>query len=162
MIEVAEQHYVLSRTLGQIARRFGINNSTLLESLKRIGKMLKPCLGKLKEDYRAASVRQADETGWRTDGGNGYSWYFGSAQVSLYLFRQTRSSSVVEEVMGKDRLAGVLVVDRYAGYNRVRCEIQYCLCAFIERIGRFSEGISKESGDRRVTPNKWENVWQRQ
>ncbi len=65
-------------------------------------------------------------TGWRTDGGNGYSWYFGSKEVSLFLFRATRSASIPKEVLGKEPLAGVLVVDRYAGYNRVPCQIQYC------------------------------------
>ena len=126
MAEVAEQHYVLGRTLGQLSERFGINYSTLSESLKRVGKQLEPCLEKLKAEYRLAKVRHADETGWRTDGGNGYSWYFGSKEVSLFLFRATRSASIPKEVFGKEPLAGVLVVDRYAGYNRVPCQIQYC------------------------------------
>lgn len=124
--EVAEQHYVLGRTLGQLSERFALNYSTLAESLKRVGKYLEPCLEKLKADYRQAFVRHADETGWRTDGAGGYSWYFGSKEVSLHLFRETRSASVVKEVFGKEKLTGVLVVDRYAGYNRVPCKIQYC------------------------------------
>ena len=81
MVEVAEQHYVLGRTLGQIAERSGLNYATLAESLKQIGKKLEQVLEKLKVDYRQESVRHADETGWRTDGGNGYSWYFGSKNV---------------------------------------------------------------------------------
>jgi len=124
--EVAEQHYVLGRTLGQIAGRFSLNYSTLSESLQRVGKYLEPCLEKLKADYRQGQVRHADETSWRTDGVGGYSWYFGTKEVSLYLFRNTRSASVPKEVFGKEQLTGVLVVDRYAGYNRVPCKIQYC------------------------------------
>ena len=31
-----------------------------------------------------------------------------------------------KEVFGTQQLKGVLVVDRYGGYNRVPCEIQYC------------------------------------
>jgi hypothetical protein len=42
------------------------------------------------------------------------------------LYRQTRSASVVREVLGEKELDGVLVVDRYNGYNRVKCRIQYC------------------------------------
>lgn len=124
--EVAEQHYVLGRTLGQIAERFALPFATLADSLQRIGKRLEPTLEKLKEDYRTSSVRHADETSWRTDGGNGYSWYFGSATVSLHLFRETRSANVVREMLGTKPLEGVLVVDRYSGYNRVPTEIQYC------------------------------------
>jgi len=134
VVEVAEQHYVLGRTLGQIAERFGINYSTLADSLKRIGKQLAPGLERLKKDYRQSVVRHADETGWRTDGGNGWSWYFGSKEVSLHLFRETRSASVVREVFGTERLKGVLVVDRYAGYNRVGCEIQYCYAHLLREM----------------------------
>ena len=94
--------------------------------MKRIGKLLEPALERLKTDYRCSLVRHADETGWRTAGGNGWSWYFGSEKVSLHLFRQTRSASVAAEVMGKEKLAGVLVVDRYGGDNRVPCALQYC------------------------------------
>ena len=134
VVEVAEQHYVLGRTLGQIAERFEINYSTLADSLKRVGKLLEPSLERLKTDYRASFVRHADETSWRTDGGNGYSWYFGSHNVSLHLFRETRSASVVREVMGTEQLGGVLVVDRYGGYNRVPCGIQYCYAHLLREM----------------------------
>lgn len=133
VVEVAEQHYWLGRSLGQIAERFGLSYATLVESLRRIGQLLKPNLKKLKELFRQSEVRHADETGWRTDGGNGYAWYFGSDEVSLYLFRQTRSASVVEEVFAKEQLKGVLVVDQYAGYNRVPCEIQYCYAHLLRK-----------------------------
>lgn len=134
VVEVAEQHYVLGRTLGQIAERLVINYSTLADSLKRIGKMLEPSLEKLKKDYRHSEVRHADETAWRTDGANGYSWYFGSQQVSLHLFRETRSASVVREVFGTEAAGGVLVVDRYGGYNRVPCRIQYCYAHLLREM----------------------------
>lgn len=134
IVEVAEQHYVLGRTLGQIAERFALPFSTLADSLQKIGKKLEPVIEKLKQDYRTSSVRHADETSWRTDGGNGYSWYFGSEQVSLHLFRETRSASVVKEVFGNEQLGGVLVVDRYAGYNRVPTEIQYCYAHLLREM----------------------------
>lgn len=126
VVEVAFQHYVQGRTLGQLAESLGINYSTLPGSLKRVGKYLQPVLERLKEDYRKDAVRHADETGWRTDGAGGYSWYFGSFKTSLHLFRSTRSASVVKEVPGTEKLGGVLVVDRYGGYNRVPCRLQYC------------------------------------
>ncbi len=132
--EVAEQHYVLGRTLGQIAERFALNYSTLADNLKQIGSKLEPCLAKLMREYRHSEVRHADETSWRTDGGNGYSWYFGAEKVSLHLFRETRSASVVREVFGVERLGGILVVDRYAGYNRVPTELQYCYAHLLREM----------------------------
>ncbi len=104
VVEVAEQHYVLGRTMGQIAERFGINYSTLGESLKRVGKLLEPSLERLTTDYCSSFVRHADETSWRTDGGNGYSWYFGSENVSLHLFRATGSASVARRSLGNRRV----------------------------------------------------------
>lgn len=132
--EIAEQHYVLGRSLGQVAERFAINDATVLESLKRVGKLLAPGVEKLKADYRQAEVRHADETTWRTDGGNGWSWYFGSERVSLHLFRQTRGKAVVKEVLGSEALSGVLVVDRYPSYNRVPCPMQYCYAHLLREM----------------------------
>ncbi|MBA4185367.1 MAG: IS66 family transposase [Acidobacteria bacterium] len=140
VIEVAEQHYLLGRSLGQIAGRFDLSYATVVESLRRIGEKLQPNLEKLKELFRFSAVKHADETGWRTNGGNGYAWYFGSAQVSVYLFRQTRSGKVVEEVFGKEQLSGVLVVDQYAGYNQVPCSIQYCYAHLLRK----QEDLAKE------------------
>jgi transposase len=133
VVEVAEQHYLLGRSLGQISERFKLSEATVCASLKRIGKKLKPNLELLKEIYRKSKVRHADETGWRTNGGNGYAWYFGAKEVSLYLFRLTRSASVVEEVFGAEHLEGVLGVDQYAGYNRVPCRIQYCYAHLLRK-----------------------------
>ena len=141
IVEVGEQHYVLGRTLGQLSERFGVNYAMLSEALRRVGKMLEPSLERLKTDYRKAEIRHADETSWRTDGESGYSWYFGSADVSLHLFRITRSAGVVREVLGTHPLNGVLVVDRYGRYNRVGCRIQYCLCPSFASDKRLGNGI---------------------
>ena len=144
LVEVAQQHYVLGRTLGQISERLSLNYSTLGDSLKRVGKLLEPCLDKLKGLYRKAPVRHADETGWRCDGGNGYSWYFGSKDVSLHLFRQTRSGSVAKEVLGKEKLGGVLVVDRYGGYNQMPCALQYCYAHLLRDLKDFESEFESD------------------
>jgi hypothetical protein len=52
--------------------------------------------------------------------------------VSLFLFRDTRGSSVPKEIFGEGPLFGFLVVDRYNGYNFIKCRIQYCY-AHLER-----------------------------
>lgn len=151
IVEVAEQHYMLGRTLGQIAERFGLNYATLADSLKQVGKKIEPCLEKLKMDYRLSQVRHADETTWRTDGSNGYSWYFGSENVSLHLFRQTRSASVVREVFDKEHLGGVLVVDRYGGYNRVPCAIQYCYAHLLREMKNLETEFAENEEIRNYT-----------
>lgn len=126
LAEVVEGHYLHGIPLGRITARLQVNYSTIIESLHRLGKLFAPVLESLKQAYRQAIVRHADETTWRVDGANGYCWLFSSAQVSLYLYRQTRSATVVKEVFGTQELVGYLVVDRYNAYNRVPCKLQYC------------------------------------
>ncbi len=95
--------------------------------------------GGLKELYRQDPVKQADETGWRNDGQSGYAWLFGTAALSLFLFKNTRSASVPKGIFGTEKLPGVLVVDRYKGYNQLPVKIQYCYAHLrrdLEKLGK--------------------------
>lgn len=126
LIEIAESHYLQGIPLARISERLGLNYGTVVEALHRVAALFKQSLEQLKAEYRSSLVRHADETTWRTDGHNGYCWLFTSDSVSLYLYRATRAAKVVQEVFGKQLLEGYLVVDRYQGYSRVPCRVQYC------------------------------------
>jgi hypothetical protein len=63
--------------------------------------------------------------------------------MSLFLFRQTRSASVPKEVLGHRKLSGVLVADRYNGYNKVPCKLQYCYAHLMREV----EDLAKEFPD---------------
>ena len=67
-------------------------------------------------------MKHADETGWRTDGNSGYAWIFCSNDTTIFQFKNTRGSSVARAIFGEEELFGVLVVDRYAGYNKIKCK----------------------------------------
>jgi transposase len=123
---VAVQHYIYGNTLGQIEKRTGIGYSSLVDAMHQLSKRLKDVPNALIEAYRNSPVKHADETGWRTDGNNGYAWLFCTADMSIFRFRGSRSASVAKEVFGPKPLPGVLVVDRYNGYNQMPCSIQYC------------------------------------
>ena len=123
---LAVQHYLYGVTLGQLERQMGVGCGNLVDALHQLARHLEPVIPKLIAAYRRAPVRHADETGWRTDGGNGYAWLFCTPSLSLFRLRSTRSASVPRELLGAQRLRGVLVVDRYAGYNKSPCAIQYC------------------------------------
>jgi transposase len=123
---VAVQHYLYGNTLGQIEKQTGIGYSSLVDAMHQLAKRLRDIPRSLIETYRQAPVKHADETGWRTDGNNGYAWLFCTPDISIYRFRGSRSASVAKEVFGQKALPGVLVVDRYNGYNRMPCSIQYC------------------------------------
>jgi hypothetical protein len=99
-----------------------------------LARRLKAVPERLLRRYRRAPVKHADETGWRNDGGNGYAWLFCTPDLSVFRFRHTRSASVAREALGSKRLGGVLVVDRYAAYNRVPCPIQYCYAHLLRDV----------------------------
>ena len=127
LAHVAVEHYVNGVTLGQLERQTGIGYGGLVNAMHQLARWLQDVPGKLIEEYRRSSpVKQADETGWRSDGQNGYAWLFCTIDLSIWRFRKTRSAAVPKEVFGPKRLPGTLVVDRYAAYNQVRCFLQYC------------------------------------
>jgi len=121
----AVQHYIYGNTLGQIEKQTGIGYSSLIDALRQLGRILKDVPKSLIEDYRRAAVKHADETGWRTDGQNGFAWLFCTSQTSIYRFRSSRSAGVAKEVFGDKPLPGVLVVDRYNGYNKIPSKILF-------------------------------------
>jgi hypothetical protein len=134
LAHVAVQHYLYGATLGQVEKQTGIGYGSLLDALHQLARRLKDVPPRLLEGYRRAPVKHADETTWRNDGGNGYAWLFATEDLSLFRFRPTRSATVAREVLGTKRLAGVLVVDRYAGYNRAPCKIQYCYAHLLRDV----------------------------
>lgn len=132
--EVVDSHYLHGIPLARVCARWQLNYGTVIQALHRMAGMFAVVLKDLKEEYRQAFVRHADETTWRTDGQNGYCWLFASERVSLHLYRNTRSAKVVEEVFGQEQLPGYLIVDRYAGYNRVGCKVQYCYAHLLREM----------------------------
>ena len=143
LAHLAEQHYLHGIPLGVIERQTGLAHGALLQAFRQVAGRLEGAVEALVQEYRAAPVRHADETGWRTDGQNGYVWLFATLTMSLFRFRSTRSASVPAEVLGKRRLPGVLVVDRYHAYNKAPVALEYCY----SHLKRDTEGIEKEFPD---------------
>jgi len=144
LAHVAVQHYVFGVTLGQLEVQLGIGNGALHGAMHQLAQCLEPACRLLLEDYRQANVKHADETGWRTDGRNGYAWLFCSEKISLFRFRQTRSGQVAQEVLGQQRLSGVLVVDRYQGYNAAPCQMQYCYAHLLREVQDLEKEFPQE------------------
>jgi len=119
-------HYLHGIPLGRLCEKYGLNLGTVIQMLHRVGNLFEGIIPKLIEEYRQTEVRHADETGWRTDGRGGYAWLFTTSDLSLFLYRQTRSARVAKEVLGEKPLGGVLVVDRYNAYNKAPVQLQYC------------------------------------
>jgi hypothetical protein len=73
----------------------------------------------LQQQMQAGDIVQADETGWREDGHNGYIWAFstpGPAGVRYYEYAGSRAGAVAERILGP-KFSGHLVTDFYDAYN---------------------------------------------
>ena len=127
-------HYLHGIPLGRVCGQLRVNPGSLVESFHRLAHLFEPVMPRLTEQYRQSHVKHADETGWRTDGQNGYVWLFATGQISLFLFRKSRSAKIPQMILGQKPLPGVLVVDRYAGYNKTPCSIQYCYAHILREV----------------------------
>lgn len=78
-----------------------------------------------REAIRASPVVHADETGWREDGTNGYTWTFSTPEVR-YFVHGGRDAGVLADVLGAG-FAGVVVSDFYVVYTAAEgLRHQYC------------------------------------
>lgn len=145
MANAAVMHYLHGIPVGRVCEQLGIGDGALLNIFHRMATLFSGIVPHLVEEYRQSPVKHADETSWRTNGKNGYAWLFATPKISIFLFKKTRSASVPREVFGKERLPGTLVVDRYSGYNKTPCDIQYCYSHLLREV----QDIEKEFPDQK-------------
>ena len=81
---------------------------------------------------RGSPMVQADETGWREEGANGYVWTF-STPTERYFLRRGRNKEIVDEVLDES-FCGVLVSDFYAAYNHYPGLKQRCWAHLLRDI----------------------------
>jgi transposase len=128
LAKIAVDHYFSGISLGTVLAQLRLGNKLpgIINAMHRLSKIASPSYDKIVADLRESPVLHADETSWRTDGDNGYAWGFFSKYTSVFVVGVSRAATTVKKILGEATLNGVLVVDRYAGYNKAPCEIQYC------------------------------------
>jgi transposase len=75
----------------------------------------------------------ADETSHRENGKNGYAWNFTTPKIRYYVYRLSRSGTVVDEVLGEE-FEGVLTTDFYAAYNHIDSPHQRCWSHLLRKL----------------------------
>ncbi len=136
-------HYMHGIPMGRICEQMEIGAGALVDVFHTLAKLFRSVPQKLIEQYRQSPAKHADETGWRINGKNGYVWLFATETISIFVFKQTRSSKIPKMVLGDEPLPGTLVVDRYPGYNKAPCALQYCYAHVLREI----EDLGKEFPD---------------
>jgi hypothetical protein len=84
---------------------FEVSLGELAELLHRITEYAQPVLTALKAEIRASPAVQADETGWREDGINGYIWSASTPTIRYDEYHHSRSGEVVKQLIGENSRA---------------------------------------------------------
>ncbi len=93
---------------------------------------------KLMIELRCAKYVHADETGWRTNGKNGYLWAFTSPTQTVYHVDKSRGGKVIGKLLGK-AFGGTLISDFYSAYSRMDCKKQKCLVHLLRELTESAE-----------------------
>lgn len=120
----------------ELTDRVELLEGEIVELLHAAAKTGKPYYQNLLSQIRGSPMINADETGGRQNGINGYFWSLSTSKAHVLLYRKSRSSQAVEEVVGKDsqEFKGVLVSDFYAAYNTCLGFHQRCWIHFLRDI----------------------------
>lgn len=127
----------------QITRLFkhlpglSISPGAIVKQIKRLGRWLEKQYHRLKLALRLAGVVHADETGWRTNGRNGYLWTLTNADHTLYHVDSSRARKVIVELLGKafgQTSDQTLVSDFYSVYDDFDCHQQKCLTHLLREL----------------------------
>ena len=93
----------------------------------------------IKQSIRHAPYINADETGWRVNGGNHWLWIFTNKDAALYHIDESRGGKVPTTILG-EKYEGVLGCDFYPAYNELVARLkQRCLGHLLSEIKRVQE-----------------------
>lgn len=94
--------------------------------LHKVAEKGKATYDQLQNTLRESPVVNADETGWRQNGKNGYAWSFSTPDMHYFVCQRNRGSEVVKEVLGST-FDSTLVTDFYSAYHfHILGPHQYC------------------------------------
>jgi transposase len=114
-----------------------ISPGAIVKQIKRVGQWLRKQYHRLKWAIRAARVVHADETGWRTNGRNGYLWTLSTTDHTLFHVDRSRSAKVIADLLGKafgGRGDQTLVSDFYSVYDQFDGPQQKCLTHLLREL----------------------------
>ena len=115
----------------------------IMEVLHRLVASAQPVLDSLKAEIRGSPAVQADETGWREDGLNGYIWSVCTPTARYYEYHHSRAGEVIKQMLGED-FQGVLGSDFYAGYNIYQGFHQRCWAHYLRDIHKLKDKFPED------------------
>jgi transposase len=110
----------------------------ITRQVQRIADWLADDYEQLLVSVRTAPQVYADETGWRTDGKNGWLWAVATPTQTVYHIDKSRGGKVIRKLLGK-AFGGTLVSDFYSAYSKMNCKKQKCLAHLLREFVQTGE-----------------------
>ena len=108
------------------------------EVLHRVSDWAKPTVCDILRAIRGSPDANADETGWRECGMNGYLWSVSTGMERFYYFHRRRASRIIRHILG-GRFEGVLGCDFYKGYDWYMGPKQRCWAHLLRDVKKLAE-----------------------
>jgi transposase len=115
-----------------------VSPAAIARQVQRVARWFDGDYEKLMLQMRCAPQVYADETGWRTDGRNGWLWALTTPTQTLYHVDRSRGGKVIRKLLGR-AFGGTLVSDFYSAYSQVDCPKQKCLAHLLRELTNSAE-----------------------
>ena len=110
-----------------------VSAGAITRQVQRVAGWLDGDYEKLILQLRCSPRVHADETGWRTNGANGYLWSVSNPSLTLYHVDKSRAGKVIRKLLGR-AFGGTLVSDFYSAYAKMDCKKQKCLAHLLREL----------------------------
>ncbi len=110
----------------QLETLFGVQISVgaIVDALHLVATRGAPQVAAIREEIRRSAVVHSDETSWREDGDNFYSWQLATTRAHYYEVGR-RTNAMLDHLLGA-AFSGTLVIDFYAAYDHYDGQKQRC------------------------------------
>ena len=129
---------------------------------REVSLALAPVVEEARAYLRAQPVVNADETGWREAKVHAWLWTASTPLMTVFQIARSRGAAVAKQMLG-ELFSGFLVVDRWAGYERVECR-QLCWSQLLRDFQGFVDrgGIGGPLGAERLEQShRMFHLWHR-
>lgn len=115
------------------------------EVLHRVSDWAKPTVCDILRKIPGSPDANADETGWREDGINGYLWSVSTGAVRFYYYHRRRASRIIRHILST-KFEGVLGCDFYKGYDWYTGPKQRCWAHLLRDVKKLAEADASVAG----------------
>jgi hypothetical protein len=122
----------ITQLLGDVAN-LSVCPAAVVRQIRRLAGWFQGEHHQLTLRLRKSDAVHADETGWRTNGRNGWLWTICDRRHTLYHVDKSRGGVVIRRLLG-EAFGGTLVSDFYGAYDQMNCKRQKCLVHLLREL----------------------------